>query len=128
MKIEVLYRGKISLIFLILSVSPITTGADDLTTADGLAKQWGQLMLCQRIYRMPEVTSRLYDFDLERCNSAEMVIMDIASRYVVREQKIIKLHAERHARSLSYNTSEPYHSVPACREYCKALAQARDTR
>lgn len=128
MKIAILYWGKISLIFLMLSVSPLTTTADELSATAGLAKEWGQLMLCQRIYRMPEVKPRLYDFDVEQCNSAELAIMDVVSRNDVREQNTIKLQAERHARSLSYNTSEPYHSVPACREYCKSLAQSRDIR
>ena len=32
-----------------------------------------------------------------------------------------------HAALLSLNTSEPYHSVAACRAYCRELAEVRDT-
>ena len=128
MKIPDLFRGNVFSLFLLLAVSPSNSLADKENDSSLLMEKWGQLMLCQRIYQMPEVRTRLYDFDLDRCNGAEQAIIRWASRYNTQEQSAIRLQAERHARSLSYNTSEPYHSVPACREYCTELAEAHDER
>lgn len=85
-------------------------------------------MFCKRIYTMPEVKPRLYSFDTQACNNAGQVIADTVGRYTVQEQNQLKSQAERHAVKLSYNTSEPYHSVPACREYCSELAKTREER
>ena len=126
MKTPDLFWASVFGLLLLMAASPLTSLADNDNDPNLLMEKWGQLMLCQRIYQMPEVRTRLYDFDLERCNSAEQAIIRWASRYNTQDQTAIKLGAERHARSLSYNTSEPYHSVPACREYCNELAGVRD--
>lgn len=34
--------------------------------------------------------------------------------------------AEQHAFRLAQNTSEPYHSVAACREYCRELVETQE--
>ena len=72
---------------------------------------------------MPEVKSRLYDFDIEHCNAAAGLVADVVSKYSNQEQTRLKLSAERHAVALSHNTQEPYHSVAACRVYCRKLAE-----
>jgi hypothetical protein len=85
--------------------------------------QWGQVLFCQAIYKMPEVKTRLYDFDVEQCDKAGQLMMDVTARYSKQDQEQMKTQAEQHARLLSRNTSEPYHSVVACREYCRELIE-----
>jgi hypothetical protein len=91
-------------------------------------QKWGQILFCQRIYTMPEVTPRLYDFDVESCDQAALLAADVISKYSDRDQQELKIRAERHAKALSYNTSEPYQAVGACREYCSKLAAFREQR
>jgi hypothetical protein len=94
---------------------------DRLTTQEIIDK-WGQVQYCQRIYQLPEVKPRLYDFDIEHCNQAMALATEVVSKYSQPEQEQLKLQAERHAFALSGNTSSPYQSVGACREYCQKLA------
>ena len=91
-------------------------------------EKWGQLIFCQRIYKMPEVKSRLYDFDVEQCDKAGQLANDVVSKFSKQEQLNLKNQAERHAFMLSHNTSDPYQAVPACREYCAQLADIQDKR
>ncbi len=85
--------------------------------------QWGQVLFCQAIYKMPEVKTRLYGFDVEQCDKAGQLMMDVTARYSKQDQEQMKTQAEQHAYLLSRNTSEPYHSVVACREYCRELIE-----
>ena len=98
---------------------------DQLSTTE-LKDKWGQVIFCQRIYKLPEVRSRLYDFDVERCDAAAHLAAELVSKYPENQRQALKFQAEEHARALSYNTSEPYHSVSACREYCTKVAGIRD--
>ena len=91
-------------------------------------QKWGQILFCQRIYSLPEVRPRLYDFDVEHCDQAALLAADVISKYSEQDQQYLKQRAERHAKALSFNTSEPYHSVGACREYCRKLAEFRAQR
>jgi hypothetical protein len=91
-------------------------------------EKWGQVLFCQRIYTLPQVRSRLYDFDVEHCDQAGQLALDVISKYSKQEQEELKYRAEQHAQALSYNTSEPYHSVGACREYCRKLAEYQEQR
>ncbi len=91
-------------------------------------EKWGQILFCQRIYTLPEVRPRLYDFDVEHCNQAAQLAADVIGKYSKQDQQQLKYRAERHATALSHNTSEPYHSVGACREYCRKLADFREQR
>ena len=75
---------------------------------------------------MPEVQSRLYSFDVEQCDSAGQLVLDVVAKYSKQQQLQLKNQAEQHAVALSYNTSEPYHSVKACRDYCGKLADIQD--
>jgi hypothetical protein len=89
--------------------------------------QWGQVLFCQAIYKMPEVKTRLYGFDVEQCDKAGQLMMDITASYSKQDQEQMKTQAEQHAWLLSRNTSEPYHSVVACREYCRELIESQDS-
>ena len=97
---------------------------DWTTTKD----KWGQLILCQRIYKMPEVKPRLYSFDIEQCDKAGLLMTDVVTKYSKEQQLELKNQAERHSTLLSRNTSEPYQSVTACRAFCKELADIQDKR
>jgi len=90
--------------------------------------QWGQVLFCQAIYKMPEVKTRLYDFDVEQCDRAGQLMIDISATYSRQDQEQMKTQAEQHAWLLSRNTSEPYHSVVACREYCRELIEGQDSK
>lgn len=90
--------------------------------------QWGQVLFCQAIYRMPEVKTRLYGFDVEQCNKAGQIMMDAVAGYSSQDQASMKAQAEQHAYLLSRNTSEPYHSVVACREFCNKLIENRGSQ
>lgn len=90
--------------------------------------EWGQVLFCQRIYKMPEVRSRLYSFDVENCDKAGQLMTNVVAKYSKQQQEQLKNQAERHAFALSQNTSEPYHSVAACRAYCANLAKTLDER
>jgi hypothetical protein len=87
--------------------------------------QWGQVLFCQHIYKMPEVQTRLYRFDIEQCNTAGQVIADLLTGHPDQDQLRMKAQAEQHAYRLAQHTSEPYHSVAACREYCRELVESR---
>ena len=91
-------------------------------------EEWGQVLFCQRIYKIPSVQSRLYSFDVEHCDKAGQLMLNAATRYPAQEQIQLKNQAERHAARLSGKTAEPYHSVPACRTYCRDLAETLDKR
>jgi hypothetical protein len=90
--------------------------------------KWGQLIFCQRIYKLPEVKVRLYSFDVEQCDKAAQLVSDVIAKYSKQDQNQLKNQAEQHAYKLSHNTSEPYHAVGACREYCGKLAKIKDQR
>lgn len=88
-----------------------------------LKEQWGQVLFCQAIYKMPEVKTRLYSFDVEQCNTAGQIMVDAVAGYPEQARVQMKAEAEQHAYLLSRNTSEPYHSVVGCREYCRQLSE-----
>ena len=89
-------------------------------------EKWGRIIFCQRIYKMPEVQPRLYSFDAEQCNGAARLILDGVARYSALQRAQLNRQAEQHAVALSYNTAEPYHSVAACREYCRELVETQE--
>lgn len=91
-------------------------------------KKWGQVIFCQRTYKMPEVRTRLYDFDVEHCDKADLLMSEVTAKYPKQEQEQLRYQAEKHAVAISRNTSEPYHSVPACRTYCRDLTEIRNQR
>jgi len=93
-----------------------------------LKEKWGQVIFCQSIYKMPEVKPRLYSFDLEQCDSAGKLALELVAKYPPDKQRTLKNQAEQHARALSLNTNEPYHAVGACREYCQKVAERLDER
>ena len=120
--------GMIFTTLLILVSVPATARDLDQLDWTETKDKWGQLIFCQRIYKMPEVNPRLYSFDFEQCDKAGQLVTDIVAKYSKQEQVQLRNQAEQHAIKLSYNTSEPYHSVVACREYCRELAEKQDTR
>lgn len=115
-------------LLLILSSTPLAAVDLDQLSKTDIKEKWGQVIFCQTIYKMPEVKPRLYDFDIEHCNKAGQLMTDVVSRYSTPEQQQLRYEAERHAAALSRNTSEPYHSVVACREYCREVARIQDER
>ena len=122
---------KYSLIFTMLlasfSTPLLALDIDQLNWTETM-EEWGQVLFCQRIYKIPSVQSRLYSFDVEHCEKAGQLMLNAAARYPAQEQVQLKNQAERHAARLSKNTAEPYHSVPACRTYCRELADTVDKR
>ncbi len=111
----------------LLSTPLLAQDVDQLDVTQTIEK-WGQLVFCQRIYKLPSVKSRLYDFDVEACDKAGQLVADVIAKYSSQDQLQIKNLAEQHAVRLSYNTSDPYQSVPACREYCSKLVQIQEKR
>lgn len=93
-----------------------------------LKDKWGQLLFCQFIYTMQEVKPRLYEFDTEQCDAGTELVTDLVSKYSPEDKQALKNQAEEHARALALNVSEPYHSVPACREYCGKLSAIQHER
>ena len=127
MYIDMLPR-RFALVAVLIFISPPLSALDvEQLSWTETKEKWGQVLFCQRIYMMPEVKSRLYDFDVEHCNQAGQLMADAVMRYPEQERVSLKNQSERHAALLSRNTSEPYHSVAACRAYCRELAEARDT-
>ena len=112
---------------LLLSCSLVASETPDPGWTETKDK-WGQLIFCQRIYKLPEVKTRLYSFDYEQCDKASQLVSDIIAKYSETDQKQMKVLAEKHAYKLSLNTSEPYHSVGACREYCGKLVEIKEQR
>jgi len=122
---------QLRLLFTILLVAFTTPlAALDINQLDKTEtiKKWGQVIFCQRIYKMPEVGTRLYDFDVEHCEKAGLLMSELTAKYPKQEQEQLIYQAERHSVALSRNTSEPYHSVPACRTYCRELTEIRNKR
>lgn len=117
---------KVSLItLLMLFLLSSALSAQDIDTP-GWTKtrdNWGQLLFCQRIYTLPEVKTRLYSFDTEQCDKAKKPVQDLVSGYSTQQQALLKNQAEQHAYRISQNTSEPYHAVGACRDFCKELVE-----
>jgi hypothetical protein len=124
---KIKHRLILSLLLVSFSTSIYATDFDQLSTTETIQK-WGRVLFCQGIYKMPEVRTRLYDFDIEHCNKAGQLMTDVVAKYSKAEQGQLKYQAERHAVALSHNTSEPYHSVAACRAYCRELAETLDKR
>jgi hypothetical protein len=116
-----------TILLVLFSSSLAALDIDQLDRAETI-KKWGQVIFCQRIYKMPEVRTRLYDFDVEHCDKAGLLMSEVTAKYPKQEQEQLKHQAERHAVALSRNTSEPYHSVPACRTYCRELTEIREKR
>lgn len=114
--------------FLVSFSTPLAAQEEEPLDWTTTKEKWGQLMFCQRIYKMPGVKSRLYDFDVEKCEKAAQLADDVISKYSKQKQADLKNQAERHAFMLSHNTSDPYQAVPACREYCGKLAEIQDKR
>jgi len=124
---EISNRVAIIALLSLFSTQLIAQDADQLDLTQTIEK-WGQLVFCQRIYKLPSVKPRLYDFDIEACNKAGQLVTDVIAKYSPQDQLQIKNLAEQHAIRLSYNTSDPYQSVPACREYCSKVAKIQDKR
>ena len=118
---------KITALLFLISTPLAARDADQLSWTE-IKDKWGQVLFCQRIYKMAEVRSRLYSFDIEQCDKAGQLALDIIARYSKQEQVQLKNQAELHAARLSQHTSEPYHSVAACREYCLELSEIQDER
>jgi len=108
--------------------SPIAAADVNQLSPTEFKDKWGQIIFCQKTYKMSEVQPRLYDFDVEQCDAAARFAEALALKYPLNERQALKLQAEKHARALFQNTSEPYHSVPACREYCSKLVGIQDER
>ena len=109
----------------LLILGPLTLFAQENNQAEWVKTrdQWGQVLFCQAIYKMPEVQTRLYAFDVEQCEEAGQIMTEVVARYSIKDQQQLKAQAERHAYRLSHNTTEPYHSVVGCREYCRELVE-----
>lgn len=109
----------------LLVLAPLSLNAQNNIQAEWIntKDQWGQVLFCQAIYKMPEVQTRLYDFDVEQCDKAGKVMTEGVARYSTKDQQQLKAQAEQHAYLLSRNTTQPYHSVVACREYCRDLVE-----
>lgn len=122
------HRCMLFAIFLVLFSVPLAAEEEEPLDWTTTKEKWGQLIFCQRIYKMPGVKSRLYDFDIEQCEKAGQLADDVISKYSQQRQTELKNQAERHAFMLSKNTSDPYQAVPACREYCGQLAEIQDKR
>lgn len=118
----------IVLLFTLTLSNPIAARDPDNLGVIETKDKWGQLIFCQKIYKMPEVKSRLYDFDIEQCDKASLLVADVISKYSKKDQEALRNQAEQHAYKLSYNTSEPYQAVGACRDYCSKLAKIKDQR
>lgn len=112
----------LALLFLPVQSIAQDSAQDDWTR---LKEQWGQVLFCQAIYKMPEVKTRLYSFDVEQCDKAGQLMVEAVAGYPPQGRVQMKAEAEQHAVLLSRNTSEPYHSVVACREYCRELAEGK---
>ena len=115
------------MVLISLVASPLAANDDEngQLTRTEFKDKWGQVLFCQKMYTMPEVRSRLYDFDTEQCDAAAKLAEDLVSVFPPNEQQWLKQQAEKHANALSYNATEPYHAVPACREYCSKLAELK---
>ena len=118
------------LCIILLFLFPVSLAAQELDSSNWTQTkdQWGQVMFCQLIYKMPEVKTRLYSFDTEQCDMAGQLVADAVARYSPQDQLRIKAQAEQHAYRLAQNTSEPYHSVAACREYCRDFVETQESR
>lgn len=121
------FHHQLTITILLLLLSTSLT-AKDLSQLDwtGIKEEWGQVIFCQRIYKMPEVQPRLYSFDIEHCDKAGQIMTGVATRFSTQEQIALKNQAEQHAILLGQNASEPYHSVVACRELCRDLTEIQD--
>jgi hypothetical protein len=113
---------------LVFLCAPVAAQDVDLRSWTKTKEQWGQVLFCQRIYKLAEVKSRLYSFDIEHCDKAGQLIADKVTKYSEQAKMELKTQSEQHATLLSLNTSEPYHSVTACRAYCSELAEIQDKR
>jgi len=111
---------------LVLFTTPLAAVDVEKLDWTGTREKWGQVIFCQRIYKMPEVQSRLYSFDVEQCNSAGQLMLEVVTRYSESQRVQLRNQAEQHAVAISFNTQEPYHSVAACREFCRELAEIQD--
>lgn len=111
----------LSLILMLLFTTPLTAQNSDQARWIEAKDQWGQVLFCQTIYKMPEVQTRLYDFDVKRCDEASQLMTNAISVFSKQDQVQLKALAEQHAYRLSRFTSEPYQSVPACREFCQEV-------
>lgn len=113
-------------LFPILFSVPLAAQDDGQINWTETKDQWGQVLFCQLIYKMPEVKTRLYSFDVEQCDIAGQLMTDVVARFSKQDQVQLRAQAEQHAYRLSHNTSEPYHAVVACREYCRKLTKTQD--
>lgn len=121
-----LHSPLLCLVFLVLFTTPLAAQQDDRANWVDTKDKWGQVQFCQIIYKMPEVQTRLYDFDIKQCDKASDVMVDAIASFSKQDQVQLKALAEQHAYRLSRFTSEPYQSVPACREFCQELAETGD--
>ena len=110
-------------LFLSLLSQPLSAVDIEQLSVTEFKQKWGQVIFCQTIYKMPEVKPRLYDFDLEQCNDAGQLALQVLNQYPADRRAALRLKAENHARAISLNTNEPYQAVPACREYCQKLSE-----
>ena len=50
------------------------------------------------------------------------------AKYSQQQQLQLKNQAEKHAAALGQYTTEPYHTVTACRAYCSELSEIQEQR
>ena len=61
-----LYCWLICTTLLVLFSTPLAAKDVDQLDWTGIREEWGQVIFCQRIYKMAEVKPRLYSFDIEQ--------------------------------------------------------------
>ena len=113
----------LSLLLMFQFTAPLAAQDNDQARWIEAKDKWGQVLFCQTIYKMPEVQTRLYDFDVKQCDEAAQVMNNAMNVFSKQDQVQLKAMAEQHAYRLSRFTSEPYQSVPACREFCQEVTE-----
>lgn len=116
------------LLVMFLFTAPLAAQDNDQARWIEAKDKWGQVLFCQTIYKMPEVQTRLYDFDVKQCDEAAQLMTNAITVFSKQDQIQLKALAEQHAYRLSRFTSEPYQSVPACREFCQEVTETGGQR
>jgi hypothetical protein len=101
----------------------MTAGAAEPSmTETQIRENWGRVMYCQRAYKVPDNKQRVYEYDLQQCDTANTRMQEQASLHGEDRVKVIHELAKQRAMAIGYNTISATSVIGACRESCQKLA------
>jgi hypothetical protein len=85
-------------------------------------KEWGQVLFCQEAYHHPDNAPRVYEYDLQQCETAEAALLKRLGYHTPETRTELRKVAQGEATRIRASTRDIGQVLGACREHCARLA------